>query len=163
MRHPLKSLIGPILVTIFCVAQASATASQDGDLSRWRTFTSRAGWSIKYPPDWRITSCNLCPDPTDPLVFLWFYDPQADEGVRIESLQDKPPDKSADEWLRSSARVLAGVSGEKFWLDGRKALKTKVVYMDSSENETIYVVDGSNTFSIGEVKVEDTPFYQRFL
>ena len=63
--------------------------------SKWKTFANRAGWSIKYPRDWRVSSCMECPDPTDPDVFVSFYNPSTKGLIMIEHLIDKPADQAS--------------------------------------------------------------------
>src|SRR5690348_5377115 len=79
----------------FCVA----LQGDSDDLSKWKTFSSRAGWNMKYPRDWQVGSCNSCPDPADPNVFVSFYSPQSDELLMIEHLADKPQGQSVRQWI----------------------------------------------------------------
>lgn len=164
MRQTLEAALVGLILVITCqpVHGAPAAGQSNDDVALWKTFTNRAGWAIKYPPDWEVGSCNNCSDPTDPKVFVNFYDPAANELVAVEHLRDKPSDQSVEEWLQHFARGSDPNSAERMSLDGRKALKVKWRYRDS-DYEIIYVVNGSQTFSISPSKVDDTPFYRLYL
>jgi hypothetical protein len=60
-----------------------------GYTSKWKIFSNRAGWTIKYPADWKTASCHSCPDPTAPDVFVDFLPPRdTDSGwVMISHLE----------------------------------------------------------------------------
>ena len=32
---------------------------------KWRVFSNRGGWSIRYPSNWKIASCHSCTDPAN--------------------------------------------------------------------------------------------------
>src|SRR5581483_10520244 len=115
----------------------------------WMTFTSRAGWSIKYPPGWQVGSCNSCLDPSDPNVFVTFFDPSTNGMLMIQHLKDKPADQSVEAWLNDVKQVVVAnprMSEQWISLDGVRALKVKTRNPDSTESENIYAVDGSRTF-----------------
>jgi hypothetical protein len=120
----------------------------------WTTFSSRGGWSISYPSDWRIASCKSCSDPKAPGVFVDFFSPRQNrEGgwVMVEQLADKPPSRSVDEWLSNiatSANVNPHIRDEKFVLNNLPALKVRYRTAHQSEMEEVYVLSGSKTFSV---------------
>jgi hypothetical protein len=129
----------------FFVLILAATVS-NGEERDWRKFINRAGWSIKFPPIWRVESCRACDDPTEPNAPLFLSDPSGDQTILIERLADKPSGKSVDVWLHEVAKdtVLAPIHNEQqIPLSGSKALK---VANEGSEN--IYVVRGSLTIAL---------------
>lgn len=126
-----------------------------GGASKWRVFSNRAGWSIKYPADWKIASCRSCSDPTAPNVFVDFLPPgDSDTGwVMIEHLRDKPPSTSLEAWfteVKRTANLNPQIFEQRLKLGQLAALKVR--YRNSSggglETEDVYVVSGSRTFSI---------------
>ena len=91
--------------TAFARATDQQTAPQHaGSSAGWRTFTNRAGWSVKYPRTWRVQSCHQCEDPTEPGAFLALSDPSSDDVVMIERLADNPEGKSVEAWLHEVAK-----------------------------------------------------------
>src|SRR5215471_9464452 len=42
------------------------------DTSKWKMFSSRGGWTLRYPTDWEVSSCNQCDDLTAPNIFVVF-------------------------------------------------------------------------------------------
>src|SRR5580700_3604767 len=100
-----------------------------------------AGWSIKHPGNWQISSCRQCPDPTDPNVYVSFYNPATKELIMIESLRDKPADQTADQWLNDvsvATNLNPRVSEEWISLGGTRALKVINGIAASQESENIY-------------------------
>src|SRR5438309_465706 len=87
------------LVAFTLFSLTSITAGDAPDVSRWKTFTNRAGWQIKYPGSWQVGSCRQCSDPTDPNGFVTFYNRSTNESIMIERLIDKPPDQTVEQWL----------------------------------------------------------------
>ncbi len=139
------------------VTAAAAHASKD-----WPSFTSRAGWTVRYPPNWQVGSCNNCTDPTAPNVFVSFFDPSTSGMVRIERLQDKPVDQGIGAWLNHVGQTaVANPRSSKHWmsLDGRRALTIRTRNPDSTASENVYVVDQSKTFFIQASPVGDEGFY----
>jgi len=140
------------------------TASVEApDVSRWKTFTNRAGWSIKYPRDWQVSSCRSCTDPTDPNVFVSLYNTTTKQVIMIEPLIDKPADQSVEQWLnatQATTNVNPRVNEEWISLDGSRALKVINSNRDSTESENIYVVHGSKTFAIRADR--NVPSYQLY-
>jgi hypothetical protein len=115
------ALVGLATLCLSCIMAADASKG-------WTTFTNRAGWSIKYPPSWEVGSCNSCTDPTDPHVFVSFFDPSTNGILMIQHLKDKPPDQGVEDWLNDVARVAVAnprLGEEWILLDGRRALKAR--------------------------------------
>jgi hypothetical protein len=126
-----------------------------GDTSKWKLFSNQAGWTIKYPPDWKIASCHACPDPTEPDVFVNFFPPRDTSSgwVMITPLEDKPPSTTLDAWLndiKQRANPNPEISEERLTLGDLPALKVR--YRNPSDGgrevEDVYVVSGLQTFSI---------------
>lgn len=126
-----------------------------GEASMWRVFTNRAGWSIKYPVSWKIASCHSCSDPTAPNVFVDFFPPEHSDHdwVMVEPLKDKPTGVSVEAWfteVKRTANLNPQISEQRLKLGHLPALKVR--YRNPSgggrEMEEVYVVSGSQTFSI---------------
>jgi hypothetical protein len=141
-----------LYVAIVAAATAPITLSAQ---SLWNIFSNRSGWSVNYPKDWTIASCQSCPDPTAPKVFVNFYPPKNVEGgsVTVESLGDRPSNMAVDEWLnelKKTANQNPQLKEERFTLNGLPALRVR--YRNRSvggtEIETVYVVARSKAFSI---------------
>jgi hypothetical protein len=138
-------------VTVFAVmlmtTDVPATTSQNHTIGdNWRTFTNRAGWSVRYPRNWRVTNCRECDDSAEPSAALALTNPFGDETIMIERLADKPEGKRVETWLHETAKdtVLSAIQHEEWiTLNRRKALK--VVNVGS---ENVYTVDGSLTIAI---------------
>jgi hypothetical protein len=121
----------------------------------WRTFASRAGWSIQYPSNWTTGSCVSCPDTRAPRVYVDFSPPRASANngfVMVSPLADKPTAISVDAWF-AQAETSANLNPEKsrmrFMLNGMPALKVRYLSAASgTEMEAVYVVSGSLMFSI---------------
>jgi|SRR5580658_961 hypothetical protein len=122
---------------------------------KWKTFSNRAGWRIKYPVDWKIANCKSCKDPSAPDVSVDFLPPaDRDSGwVIIEHLADKPPGTDLAAWftqIKRTANLNDGLTEQSLTLNGRRALKVR--YRDlqahTPEVETVYLVSGSQTFAI---------------
>ena len=149
----------PLIVWLMIVGQSwtmnAAPQPRLGTaVSEWKTFTSRAGWSIKRPVGWQVFSCAQCSDPTAPHVFVTLYDPATKTSIMIAPLIDQPKDKSLDQWLHdiSSRTDLKGINRvvHEDWiqLDATRALKVIYRNADSTRSEYIYTVNGSQTFSL---------------
>lgn len=126
-----------------------------GETPRWKVFSNRAGWSIKYPGDWRIASCRFCEDPTAPHVFVDFFPPvNTDSGwVMVEPLQDKPSGMALDGWfieIKKTANLNPRLTEQRFILNDLPALKVRYrnLHEGGDEMEAVYVVSGSRTFAI---------------
>jgi hypothetical protein len=153
---PSLILVGLAALSLSCIVAADASKG-------WTTFTNRAGWSIKYPPTWEVGSCNSCADPTDPQVFVSFFDPSTNGILMIQHLKDKPPDEGVDAWLNDVARVAVAnrrIGEEWILLDGRRALKVNTRNPDRTESDNIYVVDGEKTFFLQASPIGNAAFYQ---
>lgn len=137
----------------------------------WKTLTSRSGWSVTYPPDWSPASCQSCPDPTAPGVFVSFGG-LADEGrVMIELLESRPDSESVARWLQKVAKAanLNPIeSSRTAIIDDLPALEVRYQVPNNSAMETVYLVDGRRTFEISingqhpNVGLDTLPSYTRF-
>lgn len=117
----------------------------------WKSFSNRAGWSMRYPADWTVGSCRACEDPSAPNVYVEFSPPGSDAGawVTVDHVEDRPADQTPEAWLRKLARTGAAVVAERWLtLDSLPALEVRYRAQDSSEFVTTYVVAGTQTFSI---------------
>ena len=132
-----------------------ACALAYGGAPRWKVFSNRAGWSIRYPAGWKIASCKNCTDPTAPDVDVDFFPPKdSDSGsVMVEHLQDKPSGETVDAWLtevKQTANLNPRLKEERFTLNGLPALKVR--YRNDSgggyEIEEVFVISGSQTFAV---------------
>jgi hypothetical protein len=132
-----------------------ACAQVYGDTSKWKIFSNRVGWSIKYPADWKIASCHSCSDPTEPDVFVDFFPPGdvVSGWVTISPLEDKPSSTTLDAWfndIKQRANPNPEISEERLTLGDLPALKVR--YRNPSDGgrevEDVYVVSGLKTFSI---------------
>ena len=152
-------------IVLFTTLTYSATPVDDSDISRWKAFSSKAGWSIKYPASWKVGSCRQCPDPTDSDVFVTFLDPSTMESIMIEHLIDKRAEQTAEQWLTAVKRTTnlnPSVSEEWIFVDGEHALKVKNKNPDSGESENIYLCNGSKTFAIRASNIRNVSFYTRY-
>ena len=133
-----------ILLVIPCLSAIGAD---------WKTFASRGGWSISYPADWRIGSCQSCTDPTAEDVFVDFFPPSlktADGWVMVSPLARRPSDISVDAWLAKVSReanLNPHVHEAESKVNGLSALRVRY-RSPQGEMEEIYVVSGSRTFSV---------------
>ena len=141
-------------VAVLLLVQAltiSAFCNEPNDTATWRTFTNRAGWSIKHPRDWRVGSCRSCTDPADPNVFVSIYNPSDAELLMVEHLVDKPKAQSVREWLddiKMKVNLNPRLSEEWITLAGEPALRVITRNSDSTQSEDIYVVHAISTFQI---------------
>src|SRR5689334_17890415 len=69
------------------------------DMSAWKTFVSRGGWTLRCPLNWVVSSCTMCIDLAAPNIYVIFGDTKGVTRLWIDPLRDKPQDKDADEWL----------------------------------------------------------------
>jgi hypothetical protein len=117
---------------------------------------------MHYPADWAVGSCVSCADVHAPNVFVTFSDPRKrDQMVLVEHMADKPAATSADQWLRHMEEVanLNPRTGDRWVvLSGRRALSVITRSLDGAGSETVYVVNGSKTFSILTSKIGDARF-----
>jgi hypothetical protein len=157
-----KNFVRLVVLGAVWLAQAASPPDQPGDVSKWASFVNRAGWSIKYPSNFRVGSCRQCPDPASPNVFVTFSDPSTAESIMIERLADKPADQTVDKWLQESSHDTVAnlrVNDEWIYLDGMPALKVKNRKPDSGESESVYIVNGSKTFAIRASSTQTRSFY----
>lgn len=144
----MKSLVRIVAVTCCVWLVCAATRGEHA----WTTFTSREGWSIHYPADWKTGSCHSCPDPHAPGVFVDFFPPSdRDDGwVMVSPLQPKPTDTGVDAWLAQVAMSVnqnPHLKEQKLLIGGERALRVRY-QAPESEMEEVYVVSGEKTFSI---------------
>lgn len=147
----MKSLWVAIATSVLFSVTAVAQADKAGDVSRWKTFSNRAGWSIKYPRHWKVYSCHSCLDPMAPNVFVTFDNPQTDEIVTVDQFVDKPDGQGAEQWLEGisvTTNLNPQVGVEWVNLAGARALKVVTRNQDSTECDSFYVVHASKTFAI---------------
>jgi hypothetical protein len=159
----LKNLSVAIVTCMLFSMAAVGQSDKADDVSRWKTFSNRAGWSIKYPPNWKVYSCHSCPDPTDPNVFVAFDNPKTEEIVMIQHFKDKPSDQSIERWLdhiKMATNLNPKVGEEWVTLGGARSLKVVTSNHDSTECENFYVVHGSKTFAVQIDR--GTPSYQLY-
>jgi hypothetical protein len=117
------TLVWRVLLSQGWTTQAAPPGGEGGDISKWRTFTNRAGWSVKYPGDWQIGSCVQCSDPTDPNVFVSLSSPATKALIMVDHLADKPRDQTVDEWLndiKATANLSPRIREEWIQLDGTR-------------------------------------------
>ena len=135
-----------LAVTIVAFSAAGQAAP------KWRVFVSQAGWSINYPPDWRIGSCRSCRDLRKPGVYVDFLSPDFQKGlVMVEPLADRPSDAIADPWLTQvakTANVNPHLHEQRLLLDDQPALRVRYRTSSGQQMEAVYVVSGSKTFEI---------------
>lgn len=138
-----------LLVLFLCIA-CDATES-------WKLFTSRAGWSISYPSDWKISSCHACPDPAAPEAYAEFGPPESANrtfsGIHIDRWADKPANKSAIEFLAEmkatelKPRHPQELQERETTMSGFPALESSY-YEDGWGVEKMWVVADSHSFRI---------------
>lgn len=107
-RIIVRSVIGGSVCSIILTLLASGQTSQP-----WRLFSSRGGWSIRHPADWKVSSCRACSDPTEPGLFVFFTAPdgpchlingtmrvcRSNGAILVSPQRGKPVNKSATDWL----------------------------------------------------------------
>jgi hypothetical protein len=155
------ALVAVLLVVCHAAAQSASKAAQTAG---WKTFASRAGWTVRYPRGWRVSSCRACDDPSDPDVYVTFEGRSAQALIMIEPLSSKPPDKSIDEWLIEVATAtVLNPRVQHAWVvvDHQRALKVLSRNPDSTKSESIYVVRGSKTLAIRGADL-GSPYYPTY-
>jgi hypothetical protein len=160
----LKSLTVFVVNCTLLIVAATAQSDKADDVSRWKTFFNRAGWSIKYPRNWKVNNCHSCPDPTAPNVFVFFDNPKTDESVMVDQFVDKPGGQGAEQWLKETSvttNLNPQVGTEWMNLAGERALKVITRNRDSKECDTYYVTHASKTFAIRIDR--NTPSYQLYI
>ncbi|MBI4363424.1 MAG: hypothetical protein HY545_01090 [Candidatus Doudnabacteria bacterium] len=122
----------------------------------WTVFTNRAGWSISYPPGWRISSCRSCPDPAEAGVFVNFFPSgNYNDGWVIVQQLNRPSARTIDDsllQLSNEVNLNPKLRQQRILLNGHRALLSLAQNpFGKSESETVYVVAGPQTFSISFV------------
>ena len=145
----MKSLVR-IVAVAGCVWFVCALTG--GENLGWKKFSSREGWSIQYPADWKTGSCHSCPDPHASGVFVDFFPPSnRDDGwVMVEPLQRKPTSTDADAWLvqvAANANQNPHLKEQKLLVAGEPALRVRY-QAPATEMAEVFVVSGNKTFSI---------------
>jgi len=152
-----------LLPVIFVATATSASAEGPDNVSGWKTFSNRAGWSIKHPRNQRPFSCRSCPDTTDPDVYVSFFARSSDNGVMVEHLIDKPARKTIDQWMDEliyTANLNSILEKEWITVSNLRALKVRYRNVPTSvEMEVVYVVRGNDTFSITASDIRNASFY----
>ena len=132
-------------------AAQTQSQTQGTDVAKWITFTSRAGWSIKRPPELNISSCRQCSDPTDPDVIVAFSKPSGEVVAMIEPLAEKNAAQSPRQWLSGVARdtiLIPKLSEEWTTIDGAPALVVFNGTSNSDKAENVYILHGAKTFAV---------------
>jgi hypothetical protein len=158
-----RTLISFTLIFLPLIAQAATPFDPVGDVSGWKTFEDSAGWTIKYPPDWQVSSCRKCSGPIDRYQFVTFHDPSISELIVIESLGDKPADQSIENWVNDVKRKMVltpQLNQEWIVLHGLRVLKVRNRNPDSSESENVYIINNSKTFLIRASDIRNRRFYR---
>lgn len=84
----------------FLIAVVSSTALNAAVPNGWKLFSSRAGWEIGYPADWKPTGCSACEDLEAPDNSVVMFQPPTYNGlVRVEKLGSKPAEVDDRTWL----------------------------------------------------------------
>jgi hypothetical protein len=115
-----------LLVAISLAAGCGQTPEASAAAPGWKIFTSKGGWRIEYPPNWKISGCRQCTDLTAAHIFVMFSDPSSDDYVWVEQFMDKPVGRSVENWLNEleqSANLNARLTEKSISFQGRPALK----------------------------------------
>lgn len=142
----------------FLIMAASSTAVDAAAPNSWKTFSSRAGWAIRYPADWKPTGCAACEDLEAPdNAVVMFQSPGYNGHVQVERLAPKPADVRDRSWLRrfktTNSRDAYILEAHPVTLNGMAALD--VVYSAPStppgkgiQHETVYVTAHGASYAI---------------
>jgi hypothetical protein len=147
----LTRIVAAAIIGIVWFSQLYAQAIEGEDTFQWTTFTSRGGWSVRYPPNLHVSSCRQCEDATDPDVMVAFSRSSGEVLVMIEPLADKRPARNTRQWLSEVAHetVLSPVVSEQWtFIDGALALTVTNGASASDKTDNIYIVHGVKTFAI---------------
>jgi hypothetical protein len=131
-------------------AQVLPESIEHQDITKWSTFASRSGWSVRYPPELHPSSCRQC-DPTEPEVIVAFSDSSGRVAIMIEPLADKREGRSTVQWLTEVARdtVASPVASERWaFVDGAPALIAINGAPGSEQTENVYVERGLKTLAV---------------
>jgi hypothetical protein len=152
-----------LLVPVALMAISASAADRNDGNSHWKTFSNQAGWSIKHPPSWQLSSCVNCSNLTDPWVFVAFRDPLTDNSVTIDHMADKPAQETTEQWLDEvshAGNLNPVLSRDWVIVDGLRALKVNNRNTSTSaEMESVYIVRDRDTFSIMALDIRNTSFY----
>jgi hypothetical protein len=153
-----------LLLPFALMAISASAADRNDDNSHWKTFSNQAGWSIKHPPSWQLSSCVMCSNITDPWVFVAFSDPLTDNFVvTIHHMADKPAQETTEQWLDEVSHTgnwNPVLSREWVVVGGLRALKVNNRNTSTStEMESIYIARDRDTFSIEAWDTRNTSFY----
>jgi hypothetical protein len=133
----------------------------------WKTFSSRAGWKMKYPELVHISSCRNCTDVHDPDIFVSFFDVKTGESMMVDPLIGRPNGRSLDDWLLEISRTvyLSQQLGHKWiTLAGQRALRVDYRNADGTETECTYLVGGRHTLRIHiDLHGRSTALFQEML
>ena len=150
----------------FCwVARGEGFFDDPGDVSGWKTFAESDDWTIKYPHDWRVSTCRHCFGSTEPYAFVTFHDSSASELIVIERLVDRPAGQTVDHWLNEvEEKTVSSPRVREDWmsLHGIRALKVRNRNADSGESENIYILNGVKTFLLRASDIQNPKFYRQY-
>jgi len=153
MKKLITIIVGIVGLALLVLGVIYVKPQEKLELEGWKAFTNRAGWSIKYSPDWQPSSCTNCHDLTDPNVFVSFFPPKPliNKGwVMLSPLRDMPSDMNIDQWFKELKQfpLSQHTKEEKTFLSGLPAFRIVYQTLNNEEGETIYVVHNSKTFEI---------------
>lgn len=119
--------------------------------SAWKTFRSKGGWQIQYPPTWRRWSCMSCSDPTAADVYVTFGRPaSAGRTVMVEPLAPRRDQETQREWVQGAEHTANQnpiVDQDSIDVNGLPAFRVRYRH-PAGEMECFYLVDGSRMFAI---------------
>lgn len=159
-RMGLVLLACVVAFAVLGASQAQAPPESIGrqEVPKWTTFTSRGGWSIRYPPELHVSSCRQC-DPTEPEVIVAFSGSSGQVVVMIEPLADRRDGLSAIQWLTELAHDTVSspaVSERRTFIDGAPSVIVMNGAAGSNMTENIYVENGVKTVAIRFPHTADT-------
>jgi hypothetical protein len=177
IRNSARSL-RTIIFALLLIGSALARAQTE----KWKSFSNRAGWTISYPPDWRIDICKSCPDPRDPEASVNFVPPaekDTEQGwLKVERLGGRPPGMSIDDWFADIKQSESLIPEEdkdlRITLNDLPALKVRFHNPKDANNEieVVYVLNALQTYSLtfsatkpnpSVESLKNYPVYQRML
>jgi hypothetical protein len=136
-------------------------AGQPQDTATWKDFSSRAGWSIKYPPTWAGRSCANAPDPRAANVTCVVFGQASGEGgiVRVQQLADRPSWVSAARWLDHVKRTTNGdriVAEDTVFVAGGRGLRVQYGNAPGRTDMMTYVIIGARAFALMADAADDS-------
>ncbi len=100
-------------------------------------------------------------------MFVGFYPPENkssnDDMVMIEPLAARRANETVDQWLadtKTSANLNPIIGQDWISVNGVRALNVRYRYADSSEHDTVYVMNGSEMFAIEGPAISDPAIYE---